>query len=84
MREKREQEKENSEAPQRDRKKKSDTPERKNDTHEREREIILMSRIMSVSEHLFWTYKAFLANPNPPPTRHQNQNLEEVKRTYLP
>jgi len=35
MREKREQEKENSEAPQRNRKKKSDTPERKSDTYEK-------------------------------------------------
>ena len=43
MREKKEQEKENSEAPQRNRKKKSDTLERKSDTHERERVIILMS-----------------------------------------
>ena len=38
MREKREQEKENSEAPQRNMKKKSDTPEEKSDTQERERE----------------------------------------------
>ena len=36
MREKREQEKENSEAPQRNMKKKSDTPEEKSDTHKRE------------------------------------------------
>ena len=36
MREKREQEKENSEAPQRIRKKKSDTPEGKSDTHKRD------------------------------------------------
>ena len=36
MREKREQENENSEAPQRNRKKKSDTPEGKSDTHKRE------------------------------------------------
>ena len=35
MGEKREQEKENSEAPQRNMKKKSDTPEEKSDTHER-------------------------------------------------
>ncbi|KAH1192464.1 hypothetical protein GmHk_19G053690 [Glycine max] len=36
MREKREQEKENSEAPQRNMKKKSDTPEEKSDTHKRD------------------------------------------------
>ncbi|KAH1034342.1 hypothetical protein GYH30_054658 [Glycine max] len=36
MREKREQEKENSEAPQRNMKKKSDTPEEKSDTHKKE------------------------------------------------
>ena len=42
-REKREQERDNSEAPQRNRKRKSDTLERWSDTQERERVIILIS-----------------------------------------
>jgi len=45
MRKKREQEKENSEAPQRNRKKKSDTPERERVIHMRENLIVFQRRV---------------------------------------